>query len=117
METILYPELVDYIFNYCSKYMTDDEKKVQWLHFEMLKNNDGIIGKAYTIFKNKGFLSTDQEATNLLKNGYSSFKETVAIRIYEEHKEDLGLNLCPNCFKIARTPNAKQCRFCFHNWH
>ena len=31
-----------------------------------------------------------------------------------KHKEG---NNCPKCGKLARTPKAKQCRYCFYNWH
>lgn len=117
MKPILYPDLVNYIFDYCSEFMTENEKKAKWHHFAMVKTNNGKIEKAYTIFKEKNFFSTQQEVTDLLKNGYQSFKESVAARIYEQHEGEIKLNICPKCFKIARTPLAKQCRYCFHSWH
>jgi ribosomal protein L40E len=83
----LYPELIDYIFDYCTNFMTEDEHKARVYQF-------GITSQ-----------------------GFQTFKEQVAKRIYSEHKEQLKLNLCPKCYKIARTPQAKQCRFCFYDWH
>jgi hypothetical protein len=53
----------------------------------------------------------------MLSYGFEHFKKEVAIRIYKDNKAELELNLCPKCNKIARTPLAKQCRFCKHDWH
>jgi len=36
--------------------------------------------------------------------------------ILEKHKEKIFWNLCPKCRELARTPKAKQCRFCNHDW-
>lgn len=113
----LYPEMVDYIFDYCSKFMTDKESKATWHHFAMGKSGNGNKEAFYTRFKNKGLISFDDAVIELLKNGFQVFKETVAARISEEHFNELKLNLCPKCYKIARTPLAKQCQFCFHSWH
>jgi uncharacterized C2H2 Zn-finger protein len=27
------------------------------------------------------------------------------------------VNRCPRCGEVAKTPKAKQCRFCKHDWH
>jgi hypothetical protein len=114
---VLYPELINYIFGFCSKFMTEKEKSADWHHFSMQKSQNGRAEKFYTHFKNQNLISSDEEVIDLLKEGYWIFKENVAGRIYQAHKEELELNLCPKCFKIARTPLAKQCQFCFHSWH
>jgi len=44
-------------------------------------------------------------------------REKVAIILWEKHKNEIYLNNCPKCGKITRTPKAKQCRFCHHDWH
>jgi len=61
-------------------------------------------------------LSKDEHVLKLLSNGYEHFKVTTVIRIHKERKNEIKLNLCPNCNKIARTPVAKQCRFCGNSW-
>lgn len=44
-------------------------------------------------------------------------KERLAIVLWEKYKDKIDLNNCPKCGKTARTPKAKQCRFCRHDWH
>ncbi|MBL7764225.1 MAG: hypothetical protein JNL23_12435 [Chitinophagaceae bacterium] len=113
----LYPELVNYIFGYCSEFKTDNESKAEWHHFALEKSGNEKKEKFYTHFKERGLISFEPAVLDLLKDGFQTFKENVASRIYQEHKNDLKLNLCPKCFKIARTSLAKQCQFCFHSWH
>lgn len=54
---------------------------------------------------------------HLVTGGFEAFKIKVTTRIFNEHRNELELNLCPKCGKIARTPRARQCQFCFHTWH
>jgi hypothetical protein len=44
-------------------------------------------------------------------------RENVANVLWEKYKDEIYLNKCPKCNKIARTPKAKQCRFCRYDWH
>ena len=81
------------------------------------KSKSGTNVGMYKFFQERGFVSDDKEVLELIKGGFEAFKTRVATRIYKDHKENLKLNLCPNCGKIARTPKAKQCQFCFANWH
>ncbi|HRH47755.1 MAG TPA: hypothetical protein PLP23_03315 [Panacibacter sp.] len=117
MNENLYPALVDYVFDYCGRFMNDKENKANWHHFAIEKSGNGTKEGFYNHFKETKHISSDPEVLALLENGFNAFKIKVASRIYNEHKEKLDLNLCPKCFKIARAPQAKQCRFCFHDWH
>lgn len=114
----IYPELADYIFEYCSEYFTEIERKANNHHFGTFKFDkypDNTHPKIDEL-KNR-FLTTEKDSLKLLENGYKEFIKKTATRIYNEHKNELKLNLCPKCGKIARTPKAKQCRFCAYDWH
>jgi hypothetical protein len=65
----------------------------------------------------EGLFSSDPEVLRLAKDGYDSFIERTAERILREHADDIRLNFCPKCGELARTPQAKQCRYCEHDWH
>ena len=57
------------------------------------------------------------EKTNLLVAlGKKALETHIAQRILRYHKEKV-INDCPQCGKLARTPKAKQCRYCQHDWH
>ncbi len=113
----LYPELIDYIFDYCGKYFWENEKKANLHLFALSKSNRGVNVGMWKFFQERGMTSTNPEVLQLIEGGFESFKLKVVTRIWTEHKLELQLNLCPKCGKIARTPSAKQCRFCFYDWH
>jgi hypothetical protein len=58
----------------------------------------------------------DAATNNLVALGKEAAHLKIALRIYEKHKNEI-INLCPKCQKLARTPKAKQCRHCGHDWH
>lgn len=112
----LYPELVDYIYNYEYRFMTEDERYATGNFIFNLVSDDprerlregGRLKQAW---------ANSDARKQMLKEGSIAFKDLVVKRIYANHKHELNLNLCPKCGKIARTPLAKQCRFCFYDWH
>lgn len=65
----------------------------------------------------KGWLSNNEDVLDLLKDGIDKFRENTAKRIFSEHPEVLNFNYCSECGELARTPFAKQCRSCGHDWH
>lgn len=65
----------------------------------------------------RGWISEKPEIKEFLKNGYEEFELNVAVRIMKEIPEKVFLNKCPQCNGLARTPYAKQCRYCTHHWH
>ena len=67
--------------------------------------------------KRRSGLSNDPEILRLASGGLEAFLERTAKRIFDEDREHIFLNNCPSCGALARTPQAKQCRFCGHDWH
>ena len=56
----------------------------------------------------------DEKTDELVALGKEKLSNKIAERLL---KENSGIvNKCPNCGKLARTPKAKQCRFCGHKW-
>lgn len=64
----------------------------------------------------RGWITQNEDAINLLQNGYEEFELEVAKRIMKEEPEKVFFNNCPVCHKLARTPYAKQCRYCGKSW-
>jgi|SRR5215469_7599628 len=62
-------------------------------------------------------LSDDPRVLDLARDGYDAFVLRTGQRIRNEHQNEIFLNYCPQCGKLARTPKAQQCRFCGHDWH
>ena len=111
---------IKYIFSYCREYLTADEheayKRLSWIGiFVKQQHSPGIETRRELIKKYENHYS--EKSLELLNDGEEQFKINVAKRILSEHRTNPLFNYCPKCGKLARTPQAKQCRFCKHNWH
>ena len=62
-------------------------------------------------------LSSDPEALRLASEGIDAFIVRTAQRILDEHASEVVFNYCPRCGALAKTPKARQCRFCRDDWH
>jgi hypothetical protein len=63
------------------------------------------------------WLSNDPEVLLLARDGYDAFVLRTGQRILRDDRDRIVLNYCPRCKGLARTPKARQCRFCGHDWH
>lgn len=39
------------------------------------------------------------------------------LRVLREHAARICVNRCPLCARVVRTPRARQCLWCGHDWH
>jgi hypothetical protein len=82
---VLYPELAEYIFNYCGKYFW------QKVNFTSVKVLPAIIeSKAanilmYKVLTEGGEILSDKNIGELTNDGYEAYKLRIAERIFNEH--------------------------------
>lgn len=110
-------ETARYITNYYHRFFNEKEN-IAHRHLNSLYKLDGAMetSSRYKMYERRGWITNDKEALELLKDGETKFFINTAKRILNEHKDDIFLNLCPKCQKLARTPKARQCRHCSHKW-
>lgn len=114
---------IEYILRYFGNLMNEQEKQALW-HYSTnyklensLNNDPSSIASRRKKYLKKGWLSEDAQVLALLKDGIDNFRGNTAQRILKEHLEEVYFNNCPKCAKLAKTPEAKQCRFCGYDWH
>ncbi|CAM3430683.1 hypothetical protein SPPR111872_00195 [Sphingobacterium prati] len=108
----------DYIINYYLHLMSPKEKLAYKHAHSLLKiDQKADIDKIKRVYFKAGWLTRDENALSLLNNGLEKFNEDTATRIMHDHASEIFFNYCPNCGTLARTPTAKQCRFCYCDWH
>lgn len=114
---------IDYILGYFGHFMTKDEA-LAFRHYSSTyklkhsQNKDKTRNQTRKkMFYERGWLSKEPNILSLLANGIDEFREKTAMRILKEHEKEIYFNNCPECGSLARTPKAKQCRFCKHDWH
>ena len=112
-------ETARYIINYFSNLLSDHEKMaIKHANSQYkLENTSGDQVKMGKVYLERNWLTTDQSVLSLLNDGYDQFELNVATRILSQNPSKVFFNNCPKCAKLARTPYAKQCRFCGYNWH
>jgi hypothetical protein len=112
----LYPELREYIFQYCGKYFWR-KQNLKDFKLDTIVNSDYSNIAMYKVLTGGGPILENKKISDLTNDGFEGYKNKMSEIIFNECKNELELNLCPKCSKITRTPWAKQCRFCFHDWH
>ncbi|MDH6309209.1 ribosomal protein L40E [Dysgonomonas sp. PFB1-18] len=113
-------ETARYITTYYYHLFSDEEKLALRHQHSTIKLSDREEDnhiKVTELYKEKGWLSDWQPALDLLKDGEDVFYINVAKRIMAESPHKVFLNYCSKCNGLARTPQAKQCRFCGYDWH
>lgn len=94
--------------------MTNDEKLALKYYMYTYKTEDNP--QMRKVMVDKGWISERTDIKEFLKDGYDEFELNVAKRIIKETPAKIFFNNCPKCNKLARTPYARQCRHCGHNW-
>jgi hypothetical protein len=65
----------------------------------------------------KNWISKEPAVRALLREGPEAFYRRTCERILREHGNEVSLNRCPQCNRLARTPASRQCFACGHDWH
>ena len=117
------PYLADYVYRHFGNFMTEEERLAARHLFGTMKISHGSSGvAAQEEVRNsrhplKGLLSDAPEVLKLAERGFPDFVQKTAERIWAEHSAEIFVNRCPQCGEVAKTPKARQCRFCRHDWH
>ncbi len=115
------PDLALYVIVYYGRFMTKSEMIAHRRLMLTMKvsagRSDADSQREAQSRKSLSLQSDDPAAVRLASDGFQSFAERTAERILAEHKEEILLNYCPRSGELARTPKARQCRFCGNDWH
>src|SRR5262245_45871081 len=101
-----------YVINYYGGLMTRAEGRA---HLTFLA--EAKVAHGYSPDSMADRRTKDPEALSLMHHGVQAFRRKVRERILRDHRERIFLNYCPKCGGLAKTPRARQCFWCFHDWH
>ncbi|MFN7915267.1 MAG: hypothetical protein U0Q55_08000 [Vicinamibacterales bacterium] len=123
-ETAPDEDLARYVFNNYGWLMTVQEARAQYTFIaDAMSRTPGaarrlaLLEQQIARISGEPMRTTDPEALALMRDGLEAFIKTTSARILRDHQDTVVLNHCPRCGGLARTPRAKQCRWCFHTWH
>ena len=112
-----------YVIRYYGHLMTRQERLAQRHLVGTAKATHGRTDAAdqseveNTSHPARDLLSKDPEVLQLASDGIDAFTVRTARRILDKHSDEITFNYCPRCGGLAKTPKARQCRFCYHDWH
>jgi hypothetical protein len=110
-------EKAKYIIAHYGSLLTPDQTIALRHIRSTFKLEDAKDERLSKMYYKTGWLSNDPAILQLLAQGEDQFMLKCAERILKDSPEKVFLNLCPACGNLARTPYAKQCRYCHHDWH
>lgn len=112
-----------YVVRYCDEYLTKQERMALAHLVATMKAAHGRSDSAAQTETGKTKshlrppLTDDPEVLRLASEGYQPLVERAGARILAAHGSEIFLNRCPKCHALAKSPKARQCRRCFHDWH
>lgn len=109
-------ELLHYIIGYGRQYMLPAESQALKQLSLTPEGKETYRKHASAVEIESLFGFNNPDALALVALGQVEAEKAIARRIYNEHQREI-LNLCPKCRQLARTPSARQCRHCGHDWH
>lgn len=112
------PEQANYIIKHYLGLLTEPEMIALKHHRHALKLYELPDSELRTkIYLRNQWLTDEPEILAQLDEKYVQFILNCAEHILKEHPNEVFFNGCTKCGKLARTPQAKQCRFCGYDWH
>jgi hypothetical protein len=49
--------------------------------------------------------------------GAEAFRRRICARLLADHGDAVAIRRCPVCGRVVRSPRARQCFWCGHDWH
>ncbi|SJZ85319.1 hypothetical protein SAMN04488128_1011859 [Chitinophaga eiseniae] len=100
-------------------HLTDPPLKQLFIYTQQLYKYRHTRESNYSLtlhYRQLGWITEKEDVLSLLKDGFDKFEMEVAVRIFNQHKDQIRFNHCPECNALARTPEAQQCRRCGCSW-
>jgi hypothetical protein len=110
-------EIANYVWQFYGDLFTAAEKRAyggpfMWQRMKVEKGRD-VIEFEWKHHR----IAEDAEVMVLISDGVEAFHRRAAQRVLRERGDQVFLNRCPQCDRLVRTPKAKQCLWCGHDWH
>lgn len=106
--------LADYVWQHFSRLFTETESHAYWGVYAERAGRAGNSRLKDTIWSR---LVEKPEAVALLADSVEAFRLRAARHVLSAHGSEIFINRCPACRRVVRTPKARQCFWCGHDWH
>lgn len=111
--------LTSYIFRHYGSLLTARERAAERFRVYRAKSLGQKAGGDFS--RNFWLGKIEQDFPDLVEQCEREGPNTIMVaardRVLREHAADIVLNTCPSCGQLCRTPRARQCLGCGHDWH
>lgn len=110
-DTIELRYLAYYLVYYCGSNLTDTERELLWAcHLTpFIENRPELEGQ-------RKFYRSEEAKKAIAQDGLEQTIRATSESILVREGDSILVNRCPNCDRLVRTPKAKLCLWCGHNW-
>jgi hypothetical protein len=109
-------ELTRYVWNHYPSLMTDFERRVGQAIIGQLKAAHAGAPPSHPLWARWG-AAGEPDIEAALADGPEEYRRRVRIRLLAQAGDKAFVNRCPSCSRVVRTPTARQCFWCGHDWH
>jgi len=107
--------LTRYVWAQCRGYMTDFELAGVMAMLGREKAAGLEPGALREMIVRHWATPKDPDVLAALEQGHDAFQVAVRDRVVRDHPQ--AIVRCPKCARVLRTPRARQCMWCLHDWH
>jgi ribosome-associated toxin RatA of RatAB toxin-antitoxin module len=105
-----------YITTHLRYFLTEFESRV--LRVAGIREKANHVGEPTASKLNERIAEETTDVIAAASVGYNSVREEIRKRVrLAINNNEVSVNRCPDCQRIVRTPAAKQCLWCGHDWH
>lgn len=106
-----------YVWRHYHRFATPSEITALKVAFCRAKGRrePGALADALALDTRTGRL--DPGIARALETQPTAIQDAIATRILRDHPHEIVLARCPKCAALLRTPRARQCLACGHDWH
>lgn len=107
-----------YVLQYFPHLMTPLERRVTEYIAPIVSNSeDSKILSLHEFLEERDGYVDDADVISAFQTPYETRIADAVDRVLETRRDQLIENRCSQCHRLARTPVAKQCLWCGHDWH
>jgi|LakMenEpi10Aug09_1017262.scaffolds.fasta_scaffold02245_1 rubrerythrin len=107
-----------YILKHFRHLMTPLERRTVEYASPIVRSSDHWkIRRLYDFLEERDGHVSDEEVMEAFKIAHAQRMDHATDRLLTNSPDSLFINRCPKCDRIAKTPEAKQCLWCGHDWH
>ena len=106
-----------YAFRHFPHLLTALERRVTEYSAPIVSDSEHWkIRRLYTLLEERDGHVPDEVLLDALTTPYEDRKRLALDRLIAEQRDQMIENRCPKCERLVRTPSARQCLWCGHNW-